>query len=49
MLKIAGAHRMWMKLDAAQIHDPRKSGRVIDYDLLRFAPRRKRQRHGSQP
>ncbi len=49
MLKIAGTHRVWMQLDAAQVHNPRKSRCVIDYDFFRFASRRKRQRHRSQP
>ena len=39
MLEIAGADGVWMELDAAQIHDPREPGCVVDDDLLRFAAR----------
>ena len=40
VLEIAGAYGVWMELDAAQVHDPREPGCVIDDDLLRFAARR---------
>ena len=49
MIEIAGAHRVRMQLDAAEVDDPREAGRVVDDDLLGGAPRRKRQRHRAQP
>ena len=49
MIEIAGAHRMRMQLDAAQVDDPGEPRRVIDDDLFRGAARRERQRYGSQP
>ena len=40
MIEIAGAHRMRMQLDAAQIDDPGEPRRIIDHDLFRGAARR---------
>ena len=41
MLEIAGAHRMRMQLDAAEVHDPGQAGRVVDDDFFRGAARGK--------
>ena len=49
MIEIAGAHRVRMQLDAAEVDDPGEAGGVVDDHLLGGAPRRKRQRHGAQP
>ena len=49
VIEIAGAHRVRVQLDAAEVDDPREAGRVVDDDLLGGAARRKRQRHGAQP
>ena len=49
MLKIGRAHRVRMKFDAAEIHDPTEAGRIIDYDLFRGPARREGQRDRSQP
>ena len=49
MLKIGGAHRVGMKFDAAEIHDPGEAGRIIDYNLFRGPARRERERDRSQP
>ena len=40
VLEIAGAHRVRMELDAAQVDDPREPRRIIDDDLFRGAARR---------
>ena len=39
MLEIAGAHRVRMELDAAEVHDPREAGGVVDDDFLGRSPR----------
>jgi hypothetical protein len=49
MIKIAGAHRVRMQLDATKIDDPRKPRRVIDNDFFRSASRRERECYRSQP
>ena len=49
MIEVAGAHRVRMQLDAAEVDDPGEARRVVDDDLLGGAPRRKRQRHRAQP
>ena len=49
MIEIAGAHRVRMQLDAAQIDDPRQPRRIIDHNFFRRAAGRKGQRHRSQP
>ena len=49
MIEIAGAHRMRMQLDAAEVHDPREPSRIVDHDLFGGAARGKRQRHRAQP
>ena len=47
MVERAGADGI-VQLDAAEIHDPRQPGRIVD-DLFRRAPRRERQGHRAQP
>ena len=49
MIEIAGAHRVRVQLDAAEVDDPGEARRVVDDDLLGGAARRERQRHGAQP
>ena len=49
MIEIAGADRMRVQFDAAEIDDPGEPGRIIDDDLLRGSARGKRQCDGSQP
>src|SRR5678815_1459030 len=49
MLQIAGTHGMRVQFNAAQVYNPRKAGRIIDYDFLRSTTRRKRQRHRAEP
>ena len=49
MVEVAAENRMRVQLDAAEVHDPREPGRVVDDDLLRGASRRKRERHGADP
>ena len=49
MIEIAGAHRVRMQLDAAEVDDPGEAGRVVDHDLLGGAPGRKGERHRPQP
>ena len=41
MIEIAGAHRMRMQLDAAEVDDPGEPRRVVDDDLFRGAAGRK--------
>ena len=40
VIEIAGAHRVRVQLDAAEVHDPGEPRRVVDDDLLGGAPRR---------
>src|SRR5206468_9272596 len=35
--------------NATEVHDPRESRRIIDYDFFGLAPRREEERNGSQP
>src|SRR5688572_20861754 len=46
MVEIARADRMWVKLDASQVHDPREARRIVHNDLLGGPPRGKRQGDG---
>jgi hypothetical protein len=47
--EIVGPHEVGVQLDATQVDDPDQSGRVIDYDLLGGAARRKSEGNRSQP
>ena len=38
MIKIAGADRVRMQFDAAEVHDPGEPGIAIDHDLFGSAP-----------
>ena len=49
MVEIAGAYRVRMQLDAAEVDDPGKPRRIIDHEFFRSPTRRERQRGGSQP
>ena len=49
VVEVAGAHRVRMQLDAAEVDDPGEPRRVVDHDLLGRAPGRKRERHRAQP
>ena len=49
VVEVAGAHRVRMQLDAAEVDDPGQAGRVVDDDLLGGAARGKRERHRAQP
>src|SRR5258705_13983536 len=49
MFKIARADRVRVKLDAAQVSDPGEPGDVVDNNLFRRAPGRKRECDSSQP
>ncbi len=49
VIKIGGANRMRMQLDAAQVHDPGQPSRIVDHDFFRGAAGRKGQRHRPHP
>ena len=49
MVEVAGAHRVRVQLDAAEVDDPGQARGVVDDDLLGGAARGKRQRHRAQP
>ena len=49
VLEVVRAHGMRVKLDAAEVHDPREPRGVVDDDLFRRAPRGERERRRAEP
>ena len=49
VIEIARPDRVRVQFDAAQVHDPREAGGVVDDELLRGTARRERECHRPQP
>ena len=49
VIHVDGAHRVRMKLDASEVHDPCEPCRVVDHDLLRRAAGGEGERRRPQP
>ncbi|MFZ0296739.1 MAG: hypothetical protein WAM13_00170 [Candidatus Sulfotelmatobacter sp.] len=49
MIEIAGAHRMRVQFDAAKVHNPGKSGCIIDPNFFGGTAGRERQSDSPQP
>src|SRR5215469_15248932 len=49
MIEISRADRMWVQLNAAEIHDPGEPRGIANDNFFGHSARRKRQSYGSQP
>ena len=49
MIEIGGAHGMGVQFDAAEVHDPRQAGGIVDHNFFGGAAGGKRERNRAEP